>query len=281
MVSNIERQRAKLVFKAKVHQILPSRAEFALAWKPALRGTFLGSFLGILPGGGATLASYAAYTVEKRLADDPSRFGKGAVEGLAAPESANNAAAQTSFIPMLTLGIPSNSVMALMIGAMMIQGITPGPLVMVEQPGLFWGMIASMWIGNLMLVLLNMPMIGIWVRIAQIPYRLLYPIILIFCCIGVYSINNNPSDLLLAAGFGLLGYLIVKLDCEPAPFMLAFVLGPMLEENLRRAMLLSRGDVTTFLSRPISLSLLIAAAILVLMITVPSIRRKRNEAFQE
>ena len=281
VVSNIERQRAKLVFKAKVHQILPSRAEFALAWKPALRGTFLGSFLGILPGGGATLASYAAYTVEKRLADDPSRFGKGAVEGLAAPESANNAAAQTSFIPMLTLGIPSNSVMALMIGAMMIQGITPGPLVMVEQPGLFWGMIASMWIGNLMLVLLNMPMIGIWVRIAQIPYRLLYPIILIFCCIGVYSINNNPSDLLLAAGFGLLGYLIVKLDCEPAPFMLAFVLGPMLEENLRRAMLLSRGDVTTFLSRPISLSLLIAAAILVLMITVPSIRRKRNEAFQE
>jgi len=246
-----------------------------------LRGTGIGALLGILPGGGAVLGSFAAYTLEKKIAKDPSRFGQGAIEGVAAPESANNAGAQTSFIPLLTLGIPSNAVMALMVGAMTIHGIIPGPQVMNERPELFWGMIASMWIGNLLLVVLNLPLIGIWVRLLSVPYRVLYPAILLLCCIGVYSLNNSPVDVGLALFFGLLGYLFIKLDCEPAPLLLGFVLGPMMEDNLRRAMLLSRGDPTVFVKRPLSLTLLLIALALLVVVVLPIVRKKREEAFQE
>jgi TctA family transporter len=241
----------------------------------------LGSFLGILPGGGPVLGAFSAYTLEKKLAKDPSRFGKGAIEGVAAPESANNAAAQTSFIPLLTLGIPSNPVMALMIGAMIIHGIQPGPQIMTAKPDLFWGMIASMWVGNLLLVVLNLPLIGMWVKLLTLQYRFLYPAILLFCCIGVYSISNASMDVLLAALFGFIGYTFIKLEVEPAPLLLGFVLGPMMEENLRRALLLSRGDPMVFLTRPISLTLLIISAALMVVVAAPSISKKREEAFQE
>jgi len=231
--------------------------------------------------GGAILASFAAYTVEKRLAADPSRFGNGAIEGVAGPEAANNAGAQTSFIPLLTLGIPGNAVMALMIGAMTIHGITPGPEVMTKQPELFWGMIASMWIGNLMLVVLNLPLIGLWVRLLRVPYRLLYPAILLFSCIGVYSLNNNPFDVILTGAFGLLGYMLLKLGCEPAPMLLGFVLGPLMEEYLRRALRISRGDPTIFFTRPLSLALLAGAAFLLfVLVVVPIIRRHGQAPFR-
>jgi putative tricarboxylic transport membrane protein len=281
VIKNLENKGEREIFTKKVGSLLPNMAEFKLAWPAVLRGTALGSLLGILPGGGAVLASFSAYTLEKKLAKDPSRFGKGAVEGVASPESANNAAAQTSFIPLLTLGIPPNPVMALMVGAMIIQGIQPGPQVMVERPELFWGLIVSMWIGNLMLVVLNLPLIGIWIKLLTVPYRMLYPAILVFCCIGVYSLSNAPFDVVMTALFGLIGYVFVKLDCEPAPLLLGFILGPMMEENLRRAMLLSRGDPMTFLNRPLSLSLLVVAAILLVIIALPAIRKKREEAFQE
>ena len=238
--------------------------------------------LGILPGGGALLSAFASYTVEKKIAKDPSQFGKGAIQGVAGPESANNAGAQTSFIPLLTLGIPPNAVMALMVGAMTIHIIQPGPQVMTSNPKLFWGLIVSMWIGNLMLVVLNLPMIGIWVKLLQVPYRLLYPAILLFCCIGVYSIQNNVFDVFMTALFGVLGWIFVKLECEPAPLLLGFILGPMMEENLRRAMLLSRGDPTVFFTRPMSRgdarrwrSRCSSSSWL------PSVRKKREEAFQE
>ena len=214
--------------------------------------------LGILPGGGALLSAFAAYTLEKKLAKDPSQFGKGAIHGVAAPESANNAGAQTSFIPLLTLGIPPNAVMALMVGAMTIHSIQPGPQVMTSNPQLFWGLIASMWIGNVMLVVLNLPMIGLWVKLLKVPYRLLYPAILLFCCIGVYSLQNNVFDVLMTVVFGFIGWVFVKFECEPAPLLLGFILGPLMEENLRRALLLSRGDPTVFFTRPISLAMLIA-----------------------
>ena len=281
VIKNLEQTGEREIFTKKVGSLLPNMKEFKLAWPAVLRGTALGSLLGILPGGGAVLASFSAYTLEKKIAKDPSRFGKGAVEGVAAPEAANNAAAQTSFIPLLTLGIPPNPVMALMVGAMIIQGIQPGPQVMAERPELFWGLIVSMWIGNLMLVVLNLPMIGIWIKLLTVPYRMLYPAILVFCCIGVYSLSNAPFDVVMTALFGLVGYIFVKLDCEPAPLILGFILGPMMEENLRRAMLLSRGDPMTFLNRPLSLSLLVVAAILLVIIALPAIRKKREEAFQE
>ena len=246
-----------------------------------LRGTALGSVLGILPGGGAILSSFAAYSVEKRISRTPQRFGKGAIEGVAAPEAANNAGAQTSFIPMLTLGIPANPVMALMIGAMIIQDITPGPNVATEQPDLFWGVIASMWVGNLMLVLLNLPLIGIWVRLLHIPYYVLFPAIIAFCSIGVYSVNSNAFDLFTVALFGALGYVLVKLGCEPAPLLLGFVLGPMLEENLRRAMIISRGDPSVFVTRPLSAALIALAALVLVVVFLPAVARKREEVFQE
>jgi len=281
VIKNLEDTGERQVFTKEVHNLMPSAAELKQATPAILRGTALGSLLGILPGGGAVLASFSAYTLEKKIAKDPSRFGKGAIEGVAAPEAANNAAAQTSFIPLLTLGIPPNPVMAMMVGAMIIQGIQPGPQVMSERPELFWGMIVSMWIGNLMLVILNLPLIGMWVKLLRVPYRLLYPAILVFCCIGVYSLSNNPVDVYLTAFFGLLGYVLVKLDCEPAPLLLGFILGPMMEENLRRAMLLSRGDPMTFLNRPLSATLLGISLLLLLLILAPAIRKKREEAFQE
>jgi TctA family transporter len=248
-----------------------------------LRGTVLGSSLGILPGGGSLLSAFASYTIEKKLklraGEIP--FGKGNIRGVAGPESANNAGAQTSFIPMLTLGIPSNAVMALMVGAMTIKGIQPGPQVMTSNPDLFWGLIASMWVGNLMLVILNLPLIGIWIKLLTVPYRFLFPAIAVFCCIGVYTLNNNDFDVYVLALFSVVGYVFYKLECEPAPLLLGFILGPMMEENLRRALLLSRGDWSTFVSRPLSAGLLVAALLLIVVVALPSIRSKREIAFQE
>jgi putative tricarboxylic transport membrane protein len=269
------------ILMAKITRLWPTGEDFRRAWPAVLRGTALGSILGVLPGGGATLSSFAAYVLEKKLSSDPSRFGHGAVEGVAGPESANNAGAQTSFIPMLTLGIPGNAVMALMIGAMTIHGIQPGPQVMTERPEMFWGMVASMWIGNLMLLVINLPLIGMWVQLLKVPYRFLYLSILLFCAIGVYTIGNSPFAVLLAAFFGVLGYIFVRLDCEPAPMILGFVLGPLMEDNLRRAMRISSGDPMIFINRPISLGLLIAAAILLVIVALPAIRSRRDEAFQD
>jgi TctA family transporter len=262
-------------------RLWPTREEAKEAFPAVLRGTAVGSVLGVLPGGGALLAAFAAYTLEKRIAKDPSRFGKGAVAGVAAPEAANNAGAQTSFIPMLALGIPPNAVMALMIGAMAIHGIVPGPQVMTREPGLFWGLVASMWVGNLMLVVINLPLVGIWVRLLRVPYRLLYPAILVFCCIGVYALNNSVFEVYLTLAFGVLGYLFAKLGCEPAPLLLGFILGPMMEENLRRAMRLSRGDPAIFVERPISAVLLAMAVVLLVAVLAPSLRRLREKAFAE
>lgn len=281
IVRNLEHDESRDLVMKKVKGLMLDKDDFKRILAPVMRGTALGSVLGILPGGGAMLASFASYSLEKKVSKNSAQFGKGAIEGVAAPEAANNAGAQTSFIPMLTLGIPSNPVMALMIGAMIIQGIQPGPAVMTEQPGLFWGLIVSMWIGNLFLVVLNLPMIGIWVRMIMVPYQLLYPVILLFCAIGVFSLNNSEFDVYLMALFGLLGYLCAKLELEPAPMLLGFIIGPMMEEYLRRALLLSRSDPMVFIERPISgvmLGLALAAMIVVLL---PALRKKREEAFQE
>jgi putative tricarboxylic transport membrane protein len=256
----------------KVSGLLPRLADLKASWMPILRGTALGGIVGIFPGTGPLLASFASYAMERKLADDPSRFGKGAIEGVAGPESANNAAALTHFIPMLTLGVPAGAAMALMLGALTIQGITPGPAVMTRNPDLFWGVIASMWIGNIMLLVLNLPLIGVWIRLLMIPYRLLYPAILVFCCIGVYSVSNSWFDVLLAAGFGLIGYLFRQLDCSSAPLILGLVLGPLLEENLRRSLQLSRGDPTIFFTRPISLGILVFAVTIAIVLTLPALR---------
>jgi TctA family transporter len=272
---------SRSLLAAKITGLYPTREEFRMAWPAVLRGTGVGSVLGVLPGGGATLSAFAGYVIEKKFAKDPSRFGKGAIEGVAGPEAANNAGAQASFIPMLTLGLPGNAVMALMIGALTIHGIQPGPQVMTEKPTLFWGMVASMWIGNLMLVIINLPLIGIWVQLLRVPYRLLYLAILLFCAIGVYAVANNTFEVILMALFGVLGYVFMRLECEPAPMLLGFVLGPLMEENLRRAMRISAGDPMIFVDRPISLGLLIAAAILLLIVALPHIRSKREEVFQE
>jgi TctA family transporter len=281
IITNLEMKDEREVFTSKVTNMWPTREDWKRMWKPILRGTFLGSALGILPGGGALLASFGAYTLEKKVSKYGHEFGKGAIEGVAAPESANNAGAQTSFIPLLTLGIPSNAVMALMIGAMMIQGIAPGPQVMTEKPQLFWGMIASMWVGNLMLIILNLPMIGLWIKLLTVPYRILFPSILVFMAIGVYSLSNNPFDVMLMMIFGVLGYIFVKLECEGAPLLLGFILGPLMEENLRRAMLLSRGDPLVFFQKPISAGFLVASIILLIILLLPNIRKKREEAFVE
>jgi putative tricarboxylic transport membrane protein len=281
IIANLEVKEKREIFTKKISNLLPTLQDFKDSWASILRGTALGAALGILPGGGALLASFAAYTLEKKVSKNSANFGKGAIQGVAAPESANNAGAQTSFIPLLTLGIPSNPVMALMIGAMMIQGIAPGPQVMTERPQLFWGMIASMWVGNLMLIVLNLPLIGMWIKLLTVPYRVLYPSILVFCCIGVYSISNSPFDVMQTAVFGVVGYVFVKLECEPAPLILGFILGPLMEENLRRAMLLSRGDPTVFFQRPISLVMLLIAAFLLAIVVAPAVRKKREEAFVE
>ena len=281
IMANLEQKEHRETFLKKITNLWPTMVDFKRMVPPILRGTFLGSFLGILPGGGASLAAFGAYSLEKKMSKHQSEFGKGAIEGVAAPESANNAASQTSFIPLLTLGIPPNAVMALMVGAMTIHNIQPGPQVMTSNPALFWGLIASMWLGNVMLIILNLPMIGVWVKLLTIPYRFLYPAILVFCCIGVYSVNNTSFDIYLTAIFGILGYIFIKLGCEPAPLLLGFVLGPMMEENFRRALLLSRGDYTVFLTRPLSGGLLIAASLLVLIVALPAFKKTREEAFKE
>ena len=271
------------VFTAKVKGLWPTRQDFKDMTPAVLRGTALGSALGILPGGGALLSAFAAYTIEKKikLKQGEIAFGKGNIRGVAGPESANNAGAQTSFIPLLTLGIPPNAVMALMVGAMTIHNIQPGPQVMTSNPELFWGLIASMWIGNLMLIVLNLPMIGIWIKLLTIPYKWLFPSIVLFCAVGVYSENNNTFDVWMVAIFGIVGYLFLKLKCEPAPLLLGFILGPMMEENLRRALLLSRGDWSVFVMRPLSAGLLVAAALLLIVVLLPSVKAKREEAFVE
>jgi TctA family transporter len=259
---------------SKVRGLLPTRKDLRISWKPILRGSALGAAIGILPGTGPLLASFASYAMEKRLARDPQRFGNGAIEGVAGPEAANNASALTHFIPMLTLGIPAGAAMALMLGSMLIQGIVPGPQVMIQHPDLFWGVIASMLIGNMMLLILNLPMVGIWIRLLRIPYRLLYPAILVFCCIGVYSVNNSAFDVMLAAVFAIAGFAFKALDLSASPMILGLVLGPMLEENVRRALILSRGDPTIFLSRPVSLALLLLAVAVAAILALPSIKPK-------
>lgn len=283
IMRNLEGNMSRSLVPNKVKNILPSWQEIKVSVGPIVRGTALGSILGVLPGGGALLSSFASYTAEKKLAGDKADppFGYGNIRGVAGPESANNAGAQTSFVPMLTLGIPSNAVMALMIGAMMIHDIVPGPQVMQSDPGLFWGLIISMWIGNLILVVLNLPMIGVWVQLLRVPYRWLFPAILVFCCIGVYSINSNVWDVWIAIFFGFAGYVFGKLGCETAPLVLGFILGPMMEENLRRAMLLSRGDPSVFVSSPISCGLLIAAVLMVFLVAAPAFRKTREVAFKE
>ena len=281
IIINLESSEKRELLSSKIKGFWLTKKQIRAAAPAVLRGTGIGSILGILPGGGAMLSSFASYAVEKKLAKHPEQFGKGAIQGVAGPESANNAGAQTSFIPLLTLGIPENAVMAMMVGAMTIHNIQPGPQVMTNNPSLFWGLIASMWLGNLMLVVLNLPLIGMWIKLLTVPYRMLYPAILLFCAIGVYTVNNTSFDVMQTAFFGFLGVVFMKLECEPAPLLLGFVLGPMMEENLRRAMLLSRGDPFVFMQRPISAGLLIAAALLILVIGLPNIRKKREEAFQE
>jgi len=281
IMANLEQKENRVEITDKVGSLYPSRQEFREAAPAIVRGTALGSALGILPGGGSVLSAFASYTLEKKLSKQPERFGKGHPAGLAGPESANNAGAQTSFIPLLTLGIPGNAVMALMVGAMTIHNIQPGPQVMTSHPELFWGLIASMWIGNLMLVVLNLPLIGLWVKLLKVPYRILFPAILVFCTIGVYSLNYNSFDIFTTAIFGVIGYVWSKLKCEGAPLLLGLVLGPMMEENFRRALLLSRGDFSTFVTRPLSASLLAVAAFLVILVALPAIRKKREETFVE
>jgi putative tricarboxylic transport membrane protein len=281
IVANLEQREKREVFTRKIKGLLPTVADLKASIMPIIRGTALGSFFGILPGAGATIASFGAYALEKKVSKHPEKFGTGVIEGVAAPEAANNASAQGSFIPTLTLGIPGSATMALMLGALMIQGITPGPRVLTSHPELFWGLVASMWIGNLLLVILNLPLIGLWVSMLKIPYRWLYPIILVFSCIGIYTVNNSTIDVYFMVLFGVLGYVFTKLDCEPAPFILGFLLGPMLEVNFRRAMLLSRGDLGIFVSHPISAGFLIATVALLILMIVPSFRKKKDEAVLE
>jgi TctA family transporter len=281
IISNLEHEATRSVMLKKVTGLMPTKEDFKRIVGPVLRGTALGAVLGILPGGGAMLASFSSYALEKKVSRPLVPFGKGAIEGVAGPEAANNAGAQTSFIPMLTLGIPSNPVMALMIGALIIQGIQPGPSVMTEQPALFWGIIVSMWIGNVFLLILNLPLIGLWVKMISIPYHYLYPAIIVFCAIGVFSLANTSFDVYFMAVFGLLGYIFRKLDAEPAPMLLGFILGPMMEEVLRRALLLSRGDPMVLVTRPISATMLAIAVIALILVLTPALRKKREVAFHE
>ncbi|MDF2467567.1 MAG: protein of unknown function transrane, partial [Ramlibacter sp.] len=284
IISNLgKHEDERKVFTSKVTGLFPTKEDFKRMAPAILRGTALGSALGILPGGGALLSAFAAYTIEKKTKLQPGEvpFGKGNIRGVAAPEAANNAGSQTSFIPLLTLGIPPNAVMALMVGAMTIHNIQPGPQVMTSNPQLFWGLIASMWIGNAMLVILNLPLIGMWIKLLTIPYRWLFPSIVLFCAIGVYSTNNNTWDIWMVAIFGVVGYTFIKLGCEPAPLLLGFILGPMMEENLRRALLLSRGDWSVLVTRPLSAGLLGAALLLIIIVALPAVKSKREEAFVE
>jgi len=280
IMRNLEATQGKAVME-KLTSLWPSGEETRRAIPAAVRGTAIGSLLGVLPGGGALVAAFGAYVIEKKVAADPARFGQGAVEGVAAPEAANNAGAQTSFIPLLALGVPPNAVMALMLGAMTIHGIVPGPKLMIDRPDLFWSMIASMWLGNLMLVVINLPLIGIWVKLLSIPYRWLYPAILIFCCIGVYTVNNAVDDVVIMAVFGIVGYLLPKIGCEPAPMILGFILAPMLEENFRRSLIVSRGNWSIFIEKPICAGFLLLSAVLLLVMVMPAIRQGRDVVFRE
>jgi putative tricarboxylic transport membrane protein len=281
ILRNLEAPEARQVVQNRIGRVLPTAADLRQSFLPILRGTGVGSFLGLLPGNGAVLAPFATYALEKKVAADPSRFGKGAIEGVAGPESANNAGAQTAFIPLLTLGIPPNAVMALMVGAMTIHGIVPGPEILTKQPMLFWGMIASMWIGNVMLLIINLPLIGVWVRLLKVPYRLMFPAILLFCCIGIYSVNNNPLDVYLTAAFGLFGYALIKFDFEPAPLLLGFVLGRLLEEKLRQSLAISKGSFATFIEHPASATLLALTLVLTVIVLLPTIRKGRDKAFAD
>ena len=281
ILRNLDNPESRAVIQGTIGRLLPSLADLRRCVGPVLRGTGLGAILGILPGNGAVLGPFASYSLEKKLADDPSRFGQGAIEGVAGPEAANNAGAQTAFIPLLTLGIPPNAVMALMVGAMTIHGVIPGPQVMTKHAALFWGMVASMWIGNLLLLVINLPLIGIWVRLLKVPYRLMFPAILVFCCIGIYSINNSPADVMLTAFFGGFGYVLYRFGFEPAPLLLGFVLGRLMEEKLRQAMVISRGNIMVFVERPVSAVLLVLAAIVLVVAVTPAVRARRERAFQE
>ncbi len=281
VLRNLEAVEHRDVVAAPIGRVLPTGEDLRRSAGPIARGALVGAALGIIPGNGAVLGPFASYTLEKKLAKDPSRFGRGAIEGVAGPESANNAGAQTSFIPLLALGIPPNAVMALMVGAMTIHGIVPGPLVMTKNPTLFWGVIASMWIGNLMLLVINLPLVGVWVRLLRVPYRLMFPAILLFSCIGIYSVNSSAGDVLMTAGLALVGWALNKLDFETAPLLLGFVLGRLMEENLRRALALGRGDPTVFLQRPLSAGLLAVALIVLVIAVVPAVRRRREEVFAE
>jgi TctA family transporter len=277
VVSNLASREAREVFTRKISNLMPSRQDIRDSTWPTVRGTAVGCAFGVLPGTGPALSSFVTYLLEKKIARDPSRFGKGAIEGVAAPEAANNAAAQTNFIPMLTLGIPSSAIMALMMGAMIVQGVTPGPQVMSENPELFWGIIASMWIGNLLLVVLNLPLVGVWASLLRVPYRWLFPSIIMFCCVGNYAVNNNAMDVYLCAVVGAIGYVLARLECEPAPLILGFVLGPLMEEYLRRAMLLSRGDASVFFTRPISLAFMAGAVVILAVMVAPALRGRRED----
>jgi putative tricarboxylic transport membrane protein len=281
VLRNLEAMEHRDVVKKPIGKILPTKQDLRRSVLPVLRGTFIGSALGIIPGNGAVLGPFASYTVEKKFAKDATRFGRGAIEGVAGPEAANNAGAQTSFIPLLALGIPPNAVMALMVGAMTIHGIVPGPLVMVKSPNLFWGIIASMWIGNLLLLIINLPLVRVWVRLLEVPYRLMFPAILLFSCIGLYSVKNASGDVLMAAGLAIAGWILNKLDFETAPMLLGFVLGRLMEENLRRAMAISRGSLATFFERPLSGVLLVVAVVVLTLAVLPTVRRRRQEVFTE
>ncbi|BCH67851.1 MULTISPECIES: tripartite tricarboxylate transporter permease [Rhizobium/Agrobacterium group] len=281
ILRNLDATESRDTVRQAIGRLLPNKDDFKQSYKPVLRGTAIGAILGILPGSGAVLGPFASYALEKKIAKDPSRFGRGAIEGVAGPESANNAGAQTSFIPLLTLGIPSNAVMALMVGAMTIHGIVPGPQVMTKSPSLFWGMIASMWVGNLMLLIINLPLVGVWVRLLKVPYRLMFPAILLFCCIGIYTISSLPTDVMFIGLFGLVGYLLIRLGFEPAPLLLGFVLGELIEENFRRALIISHGSLMTLIESPISKGLLGLAAVTLVLALIPAIRHGREDVFVE
>ena len=277
IVCNLGDPEERIVFTSRVKNLLPTKEDLKQSIGPIVRGTMLGAFFGVLPGTGPAIASFSSYMVEKKISKDPSRFGHGAIEGVAGPESANNADAQCKFIPMLTLGIPASGVMALMLGALTIHGITPGPQVMIKNPELFWGLVASMWLGNSMLLVLNLPLVGLWVSMLKVPYRLLFPAIMVFSCIGIYSVNSSSVEVYLAALFGILGFVWIRLGCGPAPMLLGFVLGPMLEENLRRALLISRGDFSVFVTRPISLAFVIVTLLILIVTAVPAVRKRRSQ----
>lgn len=281
VIKNLASPEARDVFTAKVTGLMPSRADLREASPAIARGTVLGSVLGVLPGGGAILSTWASYAVEKRLSRHPEQFGKGAICGVAGPETANNAAVQTSMIPMLTLGLPSTATMALMMGAMMLHGIVPGPRVIETNPGVFWGLICSMWVGNVMLLILNLPLVGIWVKLLRVPYAVLLPFILMISCIGLYTVSNSIFDIWTAVVFCIFGFILIKLGFEPAPLLLGFILGPMIEENFRRALLMARGDFGVFVVSPASLVLLLLSFALLLALTLPKLRRRREEVFQE